>query len=209
MSTQQNKPAQGQKLDNSIVFESDAKVVKEVDVNAVLSEAAQTGNLSDAKFNALLTLMMAKEARLMEKEKLIEQRIAMSDEERRKESERYALAIIENQSKCKHLKGGSFRRRSQAIDPAVYGHTFADGKTRIICNLCKAKWYPGDTAEFFLRNGKKVPNWTGIGWREAVAMAENSSNRPSSSERPPVGAANEYAVSEETRKIAQTDNLQF
>jgi hypothetical protein len=180
----------------------------EVDVNAVLQEAAAKGSLSDAKFSALLSLMMAKEARLAEKEAFLEQQTAAREEERKKESERYTITIIENQRACKHLKGGAGRTRSQQRDPAVYMHTFADGKAHIKCQLCKAKWMPKDTADYLDRNGSKIPNWTGIGWREAVMMAEDSSNRPSSSERFFGGVREEY-VSDTAREIAKAPNLQF
>jgi hypothetical protein len=180
----------------------------EVNVDAVLAEAATKGSLSDAKFAALLSLMMAKEARLVQKEKLLDEQIAARDEERKHESERYTIAIIENQRKCKHLKGGVGRTKGQQKDPAVYGHTFTDGKVHIKCQLCKAKWMPKDTKEYLDRNGSKLPNWTGIGWAEAFEMAENSSNRPSSSERFFAGAA-EQQVSDTAREIAKAPNLQL
>lgn len=189
---------------------NETKVVPatEVNINAVLQEAATKGSLSDAKFTALLSLMMAKEARLAEKEQLLDQQIAARDEERKRESERYTIAIIENQRNCKHLKGGSGRTKGQQRDPAVYGHTFTDGKVHIKCTLCKAKWMPKDTADYLERSGSKIPNWTGIGWREALAMAEDSSNRPSSSERFFTGAR-EQQVSDTAREIAKAPNLQL
>jgi hypothetical protein len=155
----------------------------EVDVDAVLAEASKHGNLSDAKFSALLSLMMAKEARLAEKEAYLEQQLAARDEERKKESERYTIDKIVNQKNCKHLKGGASRSRGQQRDPSVYAHTFTNGDIVIKCQLCGAKWMPKDTADYLDRNGSKIPNWTGIGWREALQMAQDSSNRPSSSER--------------------------
>lgn len=180
----------------------------EVDVNSVLAEAAKMGNLSDAKFNALLSLMMAKEARLAQKEAFLDEQIKARNEERKKESERYTIAVIENQKNCKHLKGGSGRTKSQQRDPAVYAHTFTDGKVHIKCTLCKAKWMPKDTADYLDRNGSKIPNWTGIGWREALAMAEDSSNRPSSSERFFAGAR-EQQVTDAAREVAKYANLQL
>jgi hypothetical protein len=155
----------------------------EVDVNAVLAEAQKTGNLSDSKFMALLSIMMAKEARLAEKEKDLELRLQARDAQRRKESESYTIAKIETQTKCKHLKGGKGRKRGQQRDPAVYAHTFTDGTIQIKCTLCSAKWMPKDTREYLFRNGNAIPNWTSIGWQDAVALAEDSSNRPSTSER--------------------------
>ncbi len=105
------------------------------------------------------------------------------DQQRRRDSENYTVAKIEAQKACKHLKGGKGRQRAQAKDPAVYHHIFTDRTQVIKCQLCGARWMPGDTDEYLTRNGSKIPNWTGIGWRRASEMAEDSSNRPSSSER--------------------------
>jgi hypothetical protein len=188
--------------------EKPAQTAGEASVEQIIAEAATKGSLSDGKLDAVLALMMAKEARLIEKERLLDEQIAARDAERKKESERYTLAIIENQMNCKHLKGGGNRRKSQAKDPSVYGHTFTDGKMHIKCTICKAKWMPGDTAEFYLRNGKKVPNWTGIGWKEASEMAADSSNRPSSSERF-FASPQEAAVKESALQVLNNENLQL
>ena len=155
----------------------------EVDVKGVLQEAQKTGNLSEAKFMALLSIMMAKEARLAEKEAALEVQLKARDDQRKKESENYTIAKIETQKNCKHLKGGKGRTRGQQRDPAVYLHIYTNGDNVIKCNLCSAKWTPKDTADYLERNGSKIPNWTKIGWREAVEMMEDSSNKSSSSER--------------------------
>ena len=155
----------------------------EVDVQSVLDEASKTGNLSEAKFMALLSIMMAKEARLAEKEAALEVQIKARDQQGKHESEQYTIAKIETQKACKHLKGGKGRTRGQQRDPAVYFHTFTNGDRIIKCHLCSAKWTPKDTASYLDRNGSKIPNWTGIGWKEAFEMVEDSSNKPSSSER--------------------------
>jgi hypothetical protein len=155
----------------------------EVDVNSVLQEAQKTGNLSETKFMALLSIMMAKEARIAEKEAALEVALQAREKQRRKESENFTVAKIETQKNCKHLKGGKGRTRGQQRDPAVYPHTFTDGSVVIKCHLCSARWLPGDTDEYLTRNGSKIPNWTGIGWRRAQEMAEDSSNKASSSER--------------------------
>jgi hypothetical protein len=155
----------------------------EVDVNSVFQEATKTGNISDAKLAALLSIMMAKEARIAEKEQALEVALKARDQQRRRDSENYTISKIETQKACKHLKGGKGRNRGQQKDPAVYSHIFTDRTQVIKCQLCGARWMPGDTDEYLTRNGSKIPNWTGIGWRRAVEMAEDSSNKPSSSER--------------------------
>ena len=180
----------------------------EVDVNAVLREAQATGNLSESKFMALLSIMMAKEARLAEKEAALEVALQARDAQRRKESENYTISKIENQKRCKHLKGGKGRTRGQQRDPSVYPHTFPDGTVHIKCTLCGARWLPGDTDEYLSRNGSKIPNWTGIGWRRAQEMAEDSSNKASSSER--FGGQQISAESTSAGKgLSQTPNLQL
>ncbi len=178
----------------------------EVDVNAVLADAAKTGNLSEAKFMALLGIMMAKEARLADKEAALEVALKARDDQRRRDSENYTVAKIEGQKACKHLKGGKGRVRGQQKDPAVYLHTFTKGDRVIKCTLCGARWMPGDTDEYLTRNGSKIPNWTNIGWARAVEMAEDSSNKPSASERFGNGPQGEMPKSREGLDIK---NLQI
>jgi len=155
----------------------------EADVKSVLEEAKKTGNLSEDKFFALLNVMMAKEARIAEKEAALEIAIQARDSQRKRDSENYTIAKIESQKACKHLKGGRGRTRGQQRDPAVFAHTFTDGTIVIKCQLCSARWLQGDTDEYLTRNGNKIPNWTNIGWRRAQEMCEDSSNKASSSER--------------------------
>jgi hypothetical protein len=156
---------------------------QEQDVASLLADAQKVGSLSEAKFTALLSLMMAKEARIAEKEAALDTALKARDEQRRRDSENYTVAKIEGQKACRHLKGGKGRTRGQQKDPAVYMHTFTKGDRVIKCQLCGARWLPGDTDEYLTRNGSKIPNWTNIGWARAVDMAADSSNKPSASER--------------------------
>jgi hypothetical protein len=131
----------------------------------------------------MLALLLAREAKVAAKEAALEKRLEERDELRRRESEKMTESMINTQRDCKHLKGSNTRRRGQQKDPNVYMHTFGDGARMIKCNSCRAKWFPQDNAEFLTRSGSKIPNWTGIGWRQAVEMLEESSNRASSTER--------------------------
>lgn len=178
----------------------------DVDVNAVLAEAQKTGNLSESKFMALLSIMMAKEARIAEKEAALEIALKARDDQRKLESENYTVSKITNQKNCKHLKGGRGRTRGQQRDPAVYAHTFTNGDIVIKCQLCSARWLPGDTDEFLKRNGSAIPNWTGIGWRRAQEMAEDSSNKSSSSER---FGGQQVVATKETKVLSDVKNLQL
>jgi hypothetical protein len=157
--------------------------ITESNMDKVLNDAANGGSLDDAGFKALLQLMMLKEKRLIVKEAELERIQVERDKQAKVNSEQYTVAKIETQKSCRHLKGGKGRQRGQQKDPAVYAHTFTDGSTVIKCQLCGAKWMPKDTVEYIHRSGSAIPNWTGIGWREALELAGESSNRPSSSER--------------------------
>lgn len=179
----------------------------ELKVQQVLDEAKKTGSLSEDKFMALLTIMMAKEARIAEKESALEQALQARQASRKNESENFTVAKIEMQRACKHLKGGRGRTRGQQRDPSVYHHTFTDGTRVIKCQLCQARWLPGDTAEYLSRNGSKIPNWTRIGWAEAAEMCEDSSNKSSSSER--FGNAKVTGTVPKNEKGVATPNLQL
>jgi len=185
------------------------------DEATLLREARLTGQIAADQLMAVLNVLLKKEARLAEKEASLEKQFQEKDAARRKESDMYTVAKIENQKACRHLKGGKTRQRGQQRDPAVYVHTFTDRKVIIKCTLCGAKWMPKDTKEYLYRNGGAIPNWTGIGWNEAVEMAEDSSNKPSSSERFPEGYSDASGLGhgsandEAMEKIKSTPNIQI
>jgi len=139
--------------------------------------------VTSAQLTAWISTMAAKEARIAEKEQALEVALKARDQQRRRDSENYTISKIETQKACRHLKGGIGRQRGQQKDPAVYSHIFTDRTQVIKCNLCGARWLPGDTDEYLTRNGSKIPNWTRIGWGKAYEMTLDSSNKPSSSER--------------------------
>lgn len=140
------------------------------------------------RLTAMLELLLKKEAALAAQEQQLAERRKAFDARQREASNQYTVARIEAQKNCKHLKGGASRKRNQQRDPNVYMHRFTDGKAYIKCNSCGAKWYERDTAQYLFRNDNAIPNWTRIGWAEAVAMLEESSNKYSSSEIFPRGA---------------------
>lgn len=157
---------------------------KAADAGVLSAVGIKKGNIvSEESLLALLTIMAAKEARIAEKEAALEEALKNRDAQRRRDSDNYTIAKIEAQKACRHLKGGKGRQRGQQRDPAVYSHTFTNGDRQIKCQLCGARWLPGDTDEYLTRNGSKIPNWTNIGWGRAQEMCEDSSNKPSSSER--------------------------
>lgn len=160
-----------------------AAPITEENMGDVLQTAAAGGDLNESDFKQLLALMMLKEKRLIQKEAELERIHVEREKQAKINSEQYTIAKIETQKSCKHLKGGKTRQRGQQKDPNVFAHTFTDGTPMIKCNSCGARWFPKDTAEYLHRNGMSIPNWTGIGWREAVELAEESSNKPSASEQ--------------------------
>lgn len=162
--------------------QASAPQAEEVSTDAILSRVLAGGDVSQVGLLALVNLLMAKEKRVLAKEAELAQRDADRDAADRANCEQFTAAKIEAQRKCRHLKGGKTRQRGNQKDYNVYSHRFADGKVQIKCNDCAAKWFPGDTREYLKRNGMTIPNWTEIGWRDAVLMCEESSNKPSASE---------------------------
>jgi len=104
-----------------------------------------------------------------------------------RELSEYNEKVEQNKQRiCTHLKNqpSKFYKSAPSIrdDFAVSHHTFPDGNTYIRCLICGAKWHKGDTQETWMRKGQKVPNWTWIGWKEAVQMVAKSTNTATASE---------------------------
>lgn len=132
---------------------------------------------------SLVQLLLAERQDAMEERK--EKRRAHEAREavRRKNSEYNEADVQQRQRICTHKKGcGRGSVRGSKLDYAVYFHTFIDQSSQIRCQICGAKWKKNDTAEFLVRRGVKVPNWTSIGWIDALKMLNESTNVPSSSE---------------------------
>jgi len=132
---------------------------------------------------SLVQLLLAERQDAMEERK--EKRRAHEAREamRRKSSEYNEADVRHKQSICTHKKGcGRGSVRGSKLDYAVYFHTFIDQSSQIRCQICGAKWKKNDTAEFLYRRGERIPNWTGIGWTDALKMLNESTNVPSSSE---------------------------
>ena len=115
------------------------------------------------------------------------------DRQRRIDSEYFIKNKNNVQSICTHRKGGK-GVRSVKVDYAVYHHTFTDASTYIRCQICGMKWRSQDTPEFLLRGGQKIPNHTGIGWKDAVKMLSETSNTASASEVQTVAQLPQVAV---------------
>lgn len=97
--------------------------------------------------------------------------------------------ILLKHAKCKHLKGGKRGPKTQNKDYAVYQHRFIAFVEYIRCAICGMKWFREDTVEYLVRAGHKISNHTKIGWREACAMMDGSTNTMSASEALPSAIA--------------------
>ncbi len=151
--------------------------------------AAIDGNTG--KLERLLELLLSRENTNLEKEAADKQRYAALSAQREKNQSQNARNLLRLQAKCKHIKGLGKRTgkheaqyANRVDDPSVMMHVFVDGSAVIKCLQCGAKWKKDDTAEFLVRNGKKFPNVTKIGWTEALGLVAKSSNTMTSSEVP-------------------------
>lgn len=160
--------------------------------SAKLAPAAAAKSLTAAGVDAstinmlaqVLSLIAAKEARELQKEEQALEHQKQRDTRRAENAKGEEYKRIATQAKCTHRKGGSAVKDSK-LDYNVGTHTFPDGTCVISCLSCRAKWRKDDTAEYFLRKGRKVANHTHIGWREAVNMYRQSTNTITKSEIDP------------------------
>ena len=157
-----------------------------VDLSKALNGLPQA-DLNNGTVNLLvqvLTLMGQKEARLLQQEEQERKNNAQREAQRAKNARGQEYERISKQARCKHRKGGSAVKDSR-LDYNVGTHTYPDGTCIISCLTCRAKWRKGDTAEYFLRKGRKIANHTHVGWVEAVGMYNQSSNTATKSEIDP------------------------
>lgn len=145
----------------------------------------------------LLEILSTREARLEMQERAAIEAAAKRDAQIRQANKDWDRNRLATQARCNHRKGYTKTFKSPApltVDYAVYMHTFINLKREIKCRICKMTWKPEDTKEFLFINGLKLHNHTGIGWNDAVmgkvsalAMTEQSTDKPSSSEAPLIG----------------------
>lgn len=157
---------------------------------------------TESEMLRLMKLREEREARREEKEELAAMKAAEEYEakvERRKSGDKYMQTQLEmKQFKCDHRKGTSGSgRKFKHIDYMVNRNTFQNGVTRIKCEKCRFKWFPGDTKENAagtMENclaKKRFPNPTRLSYAEAWAMTneENTTNTPSRAEMVTTGPA--------------------
>jgi hypothetical protein len=138
--------------------------------------------VSDSALLANLVQLLLAERKEALEEKKERERARQAREAQRRINSEYAIAEKLNiQKLCTHRKGGR-GLKSPKVDYAVYFHTFTDATSYIRCQICGMKWRNVDTPEYLIRKGKKIPNHTGIGWKEAYQMVAESTNTASSSE---------------------------
>lgn len=138
-----------------------------------------------AENQRLTQMMMKREERKEKEEQALIERIESREKQRRNNARDFDRARILAQATCKHQKGvGKGSIKGPVVDYAVYLHTFIDHSQTIKCRICKSTWRPGDTKEYLLINGQRIPNHTKLGWEDAVAMTKQSTDKESSSEAP-------------------------
>jgi hypothetical protein len=133
--------------------------------------------------------LLKKEEREARAEQAIIDRNTARQVQRDKNTREIDAKFLLKQAKCRHLKGGKSRGKTQKIDYAVYQFTFSDADMYVRCQVCGMKWRKNDTVQYLSRvdkkgNEHKVANHTKIGWIEALQMADQSSNTASTSEIP-------------------------
>jgi hypothetical protein len=138
----------------------------------------------------VLRIILSREARLEAQEQQKIEAEQRKDVQRRANAREFTRNLLLTQAQCKHRKGIWPRLGTDkfpgpvTVDHAVYLHTFSDRKRTIKCQLCKMTWKPDDTKQYLVQNGVKITNHTGIGWEDAFAMVNQSSNKASSAEAP-------------------------
>lgn len=131
----------------------------------------------------MLDIMRARETR--EAEQYLEaQKAKVAAEIKRQEAYARMEAIWAEESRnkarrwarCNHLKGLTGKGfKAPLIKTYMLGlHIFPDNTVRIKCEKCSMKWYKTDTKEFIIRDGAKLPNPTGMGFNEALALYRES-----------------------------------
>jgi hypothetical protein len=91
-----------------------------------------------------------------------------------------------DQQRCAHLKGiGAHDQNMNLFN--LYSHQLPNGVVFIACrNRCGFKWYPGDTRETIVRNGKTLPNPTRWSYEDAYAhLPKKSFSRSTVMRKPP------------------------
>ena len=170
-------------MTNSDVKEQ-AKKMADDPVDRILKQATAPEAIDNQLLLELVKILAIREARIANEDAQKERARSFKDQSQKQDSIAYMQDMIRKQKLCKHKKGNSVKGAKAATDFAVYLHTFIDKKQVIKCQLCGMKWFAGDTAEFLIRGGKPIPNWTKIGWDRALEMFEESSNKASASEVP-------------------------
>jgi len=150
--------------------------------------------------------LMAKQVELQQKEadrQELERLKVTLDHEAKVDRRKAGDAYMESEenfrySKCDHRKGTAGKgRKFKVLDYMMGRYTFQNGVTRIKCEKCHFKWFPGDTREnaaFTMDNclkKKRKPNPTKLSYHDAWNMTsdENTTNTPGRAEMVTTGPA--------------------
>jgi hypothetical protein len=172
--------------------------VKKTEAALAAEEQATIASVSPAQAQeVLIRSLLEREARLAKKELEEEEKNIVRAKQRALNAKNRNEKLFLKQSRCKHLKGGKVKSKTGVKDYALFHHTYIDRTQLIGCFICKMRWRPGDTEDVLLRNGRRIRNHTRIGWAGALALFEESSNSPTSSEIPTPPAEQDPAYGED------------
>jgi hypothetical protein len=143
--------------------------------------AAVAPSSDAATLQMLVGLLLAERQEAMEDRKVRALAILEKDKQRQINAEYNRKEKLQSQEICTHKKGVR-GIKSPKVDYAISFHTFVSADSYIRCLICGMKWKNTDTPEYLVRRGKKVPNHTGLGWKDAYRMLGESSNTATSSE---------------------------
>lgn len=164
-------------------------------------QASTPHTVEPNKTDALVELLLRQQARDAAKEEAEVLRKETRNKQRDINASQHGQKRLIKQMNCGHKKGGK-NAKAGLVDFNVYIHTYINKEQVIRCCSCGMKWKAEDTVEFLVRNGRQIKNHTGKGWKEAVAMLSQTSNKPSTSEIP-------YEVSSsETRALPSFEGFE-
>jgi hypothetical protein len=151
----------------------------------VEAAASLTNSLDNNLLGQLVQLMVLEQQERLKTTADAKASAASRQAQRDRNAKDQDAKLLLKQARCKHLKGGKRGPKTQNKDYAVYQHRFINFIDYIRCRICGMRWYIDDTVEYLVRKGHKISNHTKIGWREAVAMTDSSTDTMSASEAIP------------------------
>lgn len=174
------------KLFQAVTLLAQSMVAKQAEAEQKQNETSQ-----------LLDLVLKREARIEEKEKQFYAALAQREKQRRANAREFDANIKLIQSRCKHKKGGGKKwggLPDGKNDHSIIHHVFVNHSEMLMCQICKMKWYPGDTREQIVRNGKVYANHTKLSWEDVLSLPTTNTMTASEAPIAPVGVTRDSAT---------------